>query len=56
MEQEKPQYPEEELENYEKGGAKIIGKGWLQSTNGRLVIPENAQWKSFPKALELTIM
>ena len=29
-------------------------KGWLQSEDGWSVIPENAQWKSFPKALELT--
>ena len=54
MEQEKPQYTEEELERYEKRGAKITDKAWLQSANGRLVIPENVQWKSFPKALELT--
>ena len=54
VEQEKPQYTEEELERYEKRGAKITDKAWLQSANGRLVIPENVQWKSFPKALELT--
>ena len=54
MEQEKTQYTEEELERYEKRGAKITDKAWLQSANGRLVIPENVQWKSFPKALELT--
>ena len=54
VEQEKPQHSEEELERYEKRGTKITDKGWLQSANGRLVIPENAQWKSFPKALELT--
>ena len=29
-------------------------KGWLQSEDGQLVIPEIAQWKSFSKALELT--
>ena len=45
MEQEKPQYTEEELERYEKRGAKITDKGWLQSKDGRLIIPENAQWK-----------
>ena len=45
MEQEKPQYTEEELERYEKRGAKITDKGWLQSEDGRLIIPENAQWK-----------
>ena len=31
VEQEKPQYTEEELERYEKRGAKITDKGWLQS-------------------------
>ena len=45
VEQEKPQYTEEELERHEKGGAKITDKGWLQSEDGRLKIPENAQWK-----------
>ena len=45
MEQEKPQYTEEELERYEKRGAKITDKGWLQSEDGQLIIPENAQWK-----------
>ena len=29
MEQEKPQYTEEELERYEKREAKITDKGWL---------------------------
>ena len=43
--QEKPQYIEEELERYEKRRAKIADKGWLQSEDGRLIIPENAQWK-----------
>ena len=38
-------YTEEELERYEKRGAKITDKGWLQSEDGRLLIPENAQWK-----------
>ena len=37
----KPQYTEEELERYEKRGAKITGKGFLQSKDGQL-IPENA--------------
>ena len=45
MEQEKPQYTEEELERYEKRGAKITDKGWLQSEDGQLIIPESAQWK-----------
>ena len=31
VQQEKPQYTEEELERYEKRGAKITDKGWLQS-------------------------
>ena len=46
-EQEKPQYTEEELERYEKRGAKITDKRWLQSEDRRLIIPENAQWKIF---------
>ena len=54
MEQEKPQYTEEELERYEKRGVKVTNTGWLQSADGRLLIPENAQWKNSPKALELT--
>ena len=45
MEQEKPQYTEEELKRYEKRGAKITDKGWLQSENGQLIIHENTQWK-----------
>ena len=45
VEQEKPQYTEGELERYEKRGAKITDKGWLQSEDGQLIIPENAQWK-----------
>ena len=45
LEQENPQYSEEELERYEKRGAKITDKGWLQSEDGRLIIPENTQWK-----------
>ena len=43
MEQVKPQYTEEELERYEKRGAKITDKGWLHSEDGRLIIPENDQ-------------
>ena len=34
VEQEKPQYTEEELERYEKRGARITDKGWLQSEDG----------------------
>ena len=49
MEQEKTQYTEEELERYEKREAKINDKGWLQSEDGQLIIPENAQWKVFLK-------
>ena len=45
MGQEKPQYTEEELERYEKRGAKVTDKGWLQSKDGRLIITENVQWK-----------
>ena len=45
MEQEKLQYTEEELERYEQRGTKITDKGWLQSEDGQLIIPGNAQWK-----------
>ena len=45
VEQEKSQYNEEELQRYEKRGAQITDKGWLQSEDGWLIIPENAQWK-----------
>ena len=45
LEQEKPQYTEEEIERYEKSRAKITDKGWLQSEEGRLIIPQSAQWK-----------
>ena len=45
VEQEKPQYTEEELDRYEKRGAKITDKGWLQSKDGLVIIPENFQWK-----------
>ena len=45
VEQEKPQCTEEELERYEKRGTKITDKGWLQSEDGQLIIPENALWK-----------
>ena len=34
MEQEKPPYTEEELERYEKRGARITDKEWLQSKDG----------------------
>ena len=34
VEQEKPQYTEEELERYEKRGARITDKRWLQSEDG----------------------
>ena len=45
MEQEKPQYTEKKLKGYENRGTKITDKGWLQSEDGRLIIPKNAQWK-----------
>ena len=45
VQQENPQYTGEKLERYEKRGAKITDKGWLQSEDGRLIIPENTQWK-----------
>ena len=35
VEQEKSQYTEEELERYEKRGAKITNIRWLQSKDGR---------------------
>ena len=35
VEQEKPQNSEEQLEGYEKRGAKITNKGWLQSEDGQ---------------------
>ena len=35
QQRETPQYTEEELERYEKRGAKITDKGWLQSEDGR---------------------
>ena len=47
VEQEIPQYTGEELERYEKRGAKITNKRWLQSEDGRLIIPKSAQWKRF---------
>ena len=43
-EQEKPKYTEE-LERYEKRGAKITDKGWLQPEDKQLIIFKNAQWK-----------
>ena len=45
VEQQKPQYTDEELERYVKKGAKITSKGCLQSEDGLLIIAENAQWK-----------
>ena len=45
VEQEKPQHTKEELERYEKRGAKITDRGWLQSEDGQLITPESAQWK-----------
>ena len=45
VEQEKPQYTKEEFKRYGKRGAKITNKGWLQSKDGWLIIPEKAQWK-----------
>ena len=60
VEQEKSQYFEEELERYEKSGAKTADIEWLQSEHGQLMFPEKAQWKilkglqqNFPKALGL---
>ena len=41
----KPQYIEEELERYERRGAKTTDKGWLESEDGWLIIPENAHRK-----------
>ena len=55
VEQEKQQYTEKKLERYDKRGTKMTDKVLLiKSTDGRLLIPEIAQWKSFPRALELT--
>ena len=34
LKQEKLQYTEEEVERYEKRGAKITSKGWLQCEDG----------------------
>ena len=45
LELEKPQYTEEELERYEKRGAKFTHKGWFQSENGQLIIAKSVQWK-----------
>ena len=44
-EQEKPQSAEEELERHDKRGGKFTDKDWLQSEDGRLIMPENVQWK-----------
>ena len=43
VEQEKPQYTEKKFKRYEKRGTQITDKRWLQSKNGQLIIPENAQ-------------
>ena len=45
VEQGKLQDTEEKLERCEKRGAKITDKGWLQSEDGQLIIPENSQCK-----------
>ena len=45
VEQETPQYTEKEIKIYEKIGAKITDKRWLQPEDGRLIIPENAKLK-----------
>ena len=45
VEQEKPQYTEKKLKKYKQRRAQITDKRWLQSEDGRLIIPENAQWK-----------
>ena len=54
VKREKPQYSKEGLERSEKRGAKIINKGWLQSADGLLRIPENPQWKSFPEVFSFS--
>ena len=55
VEQEKPQYTEKKLERYDKRGAEMTDKVLLiKSADGQLLIPEITQWKSFPRALELT--
>ena len=42
VKQEKAQYTEEELERYEKRGAKITDKGWIRSEDGQgMRIPGN---------------
>ena len=46
VEQGKPQYTEEELEKYEKRGAKMTEKGWLQSENGRFLKTLNGKFLS----------
>ena len=45
VEQEKPQYTEKKLKKYKQRRAQITDKRWLQSEDGRLIIPENAQRK-----------
>ena len=44
-EQEKPKYTEE-LEIYEKRGAKITDKGWLQPEDRQLIFLENGPVKN----------
>ena len=43
VEQEKPRYTEKKLKKYKQRRAQITDKRWLQSEDGRLIIPENAQ-------------
>ena len=45
VEQEKLQYTEKELERYEQTRANFTDKGWLQSQDRQLIIPENVQCK-----------
>ena len=53
VEQEKPQYTQEELERYEKRGAKITDEGWSQSEDGRLTIPERGASSSSLSAIRV---
>ena len=53
MEQEKPQYTQEELERYEKRGAKITDEGWSQFEDGRLTIPERGASSSSLSAIRV---
>ena len=43
QQQKKTQYTEKKLERYKKRRTQITDKRWLQSEDGRLIIPENAQ-------------